>query len=527
MSIKFSRRSLILGAASLSALGLLGRRKFLDKWGPRLFKGQVGGANFKRGHRLFQKDFPAFSRTIKTKVSIVGGGVSGLASAYHLAKAGEKDVLLFELEDHLGGKSHCMDRQAPWGAHYLPLPNLENRPLLDFLADIKAIQGFNSAGVPIYDELMVCSDPMEKLLIYGRFQEGLIPKDNISETESQKIEAFMQKMQGLSQAKGSDQKYAFEIPLEHSSQDPKFLKLDHITMLDYLKQHGLDCDALNWYVDYCCRDDFGVGIENISAWAGVHYFAARRGRGENIHDQSVLTWPQGNHFLIEQLIEKSQVKHHTAHLLFEVGENELLFYDFQKNETVKVISEQIILAMPQFILGKILNQKTSFEYSPWLVANLKIRWDKELDHALAWDNVNYHGKGIGFVVANHQRLNTSLQENYLTYYWPLTHLPPKEARQFALKRTHQQWSEDIMQDLVAQIPDIEERILEVNFWPWGHGMVMPYRGFMTKQRKELVTLPSRNIHLAHTDLSGVSLFEEGFYRGEVAAKKVLQRLSRT
>ena len=34
---------------------------------------------------------------------------------------------------------------------------------------------------------------------------------------------------------------------------------------------------LRWYLDYCCRDDYGAGAAQVSAWAGLHYFASRHG----------------------------------------------------------------------------------------------------------------------------------------------------------------------------------------------------------------------------------------------------------
>jgi hypothetical protein len=40
---------------------------------------------------------------------------------------------------------------------------------------------------------------------------------------------------------------------------------------------GLTDPHLRWYLDYCCRDDYGAGIATVSAWAGIHYFASRHG----------------------------------------------------------------------------------------------------------------------------------------------------------------------------------------------------------------------------------------------------------
>ena len=66
--------------------------------------------------------------------------------------------------------------------------------------------------------------------------------------------------------------------------------------------------ALRWYLDYCCRDDYGAGSAEVSAWAGLHYFASRHGfrapgdeRAPSDGGEGVLTWPEGNAWLAERL----------------------------------------------------------------------------------------------------------------------------------------------------------------------------------------------------------------------------------
>jgi hypothetical protein len=56
---------------------------------------------------------------------------------------------------------------------------------------------------------------------------------------------------------------------------------------------GIAQPLLN-YIDYCCRDDFGLGIKEVSAWAGIHYFAARKQDTAPDGNDTVLTWPEGN-----------------------------------------------------------------------------------------------------------------------------------------------------------------------------------------------------------------------------------------
>lgn len=514
----------MLAVGGASALGLLGYRELVDRLGPRTYSGKVWGANFKRGHRLLTQSFPKVARTISTSVAIVGAGVSGLSCAYHLKQSGISDYKVFDLEDHAGGNSFAHNNNAPWGAHYLPLVNLNNNSLLNFLEKAHVIKGRDEKGVPEYDELMVCSEPMEKLYIHGRMQDGVIPEANIPDIEKKKMESFLKEMQRLSHLKGSDGKYAFDIPMEHSSKDYQFTKYDKMTMFEYLEKMNFSCESLNWYVNYCCRDDFGTTIDEISAWAGIHYFSARRGVGKDIHENSVLTWPQGNKFLIDKLVELSEAQLQKGHMLYKVEGNNLFFFDFINQETVKVIAKEIVLALPQFIIARIFQTQTEFEYTPWMVANLKVAWDSSIEKNLAWDSVNYHGKGLGVISANQQKLNSQHNENILTYYWPITHLAPKEARKFAIKRSHENWCHDILEDLSPMIFDIDQRIKSVDIWPWGHGMIRPTKNFFSVKRKKLVNTLAKNIHIAHTDMGGLSLFEEGFYRGEVAAKKVKARL---
>ena len=58
---------------------------------------------------------------------------------------------------------------------------------------------------------------------------------------------------------------------------------------------------------------------------------------------------------------------------------------------------------------------------------------------------------------------------------------------------------------------------------WGHAMISPRPNFIWGGIREQAVKPRRNIHFAHTDLSGVALFEEAFYHGLRAATEVIER----
>lgn len=532
MSIKLDRRRLIATMGSAIALGYLTKRQLWDSLSTKKYKGKVYGANFKRGHHLLSKTLPKSDNfTEELDVAIVGTGVTGLSCAYHLYKdkrLNPKKVKLFELEDHIGGKSHAYDgpqhnTKAPWGAHYLPLPNKENTELLDFLRDIDILgPQFKSKNYHEgYSPYMLLNAPKERLYLYGRYQEGLIPKNGLTESEKGEFKKFFKLTNKLSQTKDAEGRFAFDIPMERSSKDKEFLDLDNITMVDFLHKNNLKGEPLIWYIDYCCRDDYGTSVENISAWAALHYFCSRRPYAPGVAEETVLTWPEGNNYLVQALRKKFDYEVKKAHLLQDIDNRTLHFYDFLNKRPQTYKAKKIVLALPQFIIAKIFNQQTNFSYGPWLVANIRVKWDEDIHNKFAWDNVNYKGVGLGFIVAKHQSLETMPKENILTYYRPLTHLPPWEARKWAIKRTHNQWAQDVIQDLSSMFYDLEERVMSMDFWTWGHAMISPTPGFIQNGRFNLVRKPHQNIIYAHSDLSGISLFEEAFYRGQQAAKEVL------
>ncbi len=100
---------------------------------------------------------------------------------------------------------------------------------------------------------------------------------------------------------------AFAIPTARSRWSAALQALDAVTFARWLDAQGLTAPALRWYLDYCCRDDYGAGSAQVSAWAGLHYFASRHGfraPGDELASdggEGVLTWPEGNAWLAERL----------------------------------------------------------------------------------------------------------------------------------------------------------------------------------------------------------------------------------
>jgi hypothetical protein len=77
-------------------------------------------------------------------------------------------------------------------------------------------------------------------------------------------------------------------------------------------------------------------------------------------------------------------------------------------------------------------------------------------------------------------------------------------------------------------PEIERTVTEIDIMIWGHAMAQPLPGIIHGNVREQLSASLYNrLHFAHTDLAGVSIFEEGFYQGLNAAKTVMENLINT
>ncbi len=489
-------------------------------------------------HQLRDPHFPPITQHSQNKVVIVGSGVAGLAAARELQKQGLNDFTVLELESMIGGNAACGENAIsafPWGAHYLPVPGKESDFLYPFLREENIITGFDVQGLPYYNELYLCHDLHERLYLNGSWQEGLTPTQGIKPEDQQDFNRFFNLMATYKQAKGDDGKPAFTIPVAMSSKDPTFTRLDSITMAHYLHELGLYSPYLHWYINYCCRDDFGGGINTVSAWAGIHYFASRRRQIANNIDDAILVWPEGNGFLVKRLANAFSDRIQTQCMVYGILPHEsqlaVSYFDAKHQQSCQILADKVIVAIPRFVASKIchadfatcFNEIGNLQYAPWLVANISLKSipnSRGVD--LAWDNVSYYSNSLGYIHAKHQSLKTTRGETVITYYLPLDDLPPKEARKQALARTKQEWRQHIINDLENMHEGITRQILDIQYRILGHGMICPTPNVIKHQA---LTRSQGNLFFAHSDMSGLSLFEEAYWQGMQTAKALLATLT--
>ncbi|HEX3141310.1 MAG TPA: FAD-dependent oxidoreductase, partial [Rhizobacter sp.] len=323
-------------------------------------EGGFTGIDMVRGHAMRDAAFKGAARGTakRTRVVIAGGGIAGLAAARALRLQGIDDFVLLELEDSAGGNSRggaVQGLACPLGAHYLPVPGDEASEVQDLLEELGLRR--RVAGRWEYDERFLCHSPQERLYFQGQWQEGLLPMQGVKQATLDQYQRFAQRIDAL---RG---RMKFSIPVAKAGPGTEGLELDAIRFDEWLGREGLDDAHLRWYLDYCCRDDYGAGIGHVSAWAGIHYFASRHGfhapgQSDSEERDPVLTWPEGNAWLAQRLAAPLGERLRTGHVVTRIEQTrsgvEVDAFDVATQSPVRWQAERCIVALPVFVAARVV-----------------------------------------------------------------------------------------------------------------------------------------------------------------------------
>ncbi|MBX3604369.1 MAG: FAD-dependent oxidoreductase [Piscinibacter sp.] len=506
------------------------------------------GASHERGHRLRETKSgrpPAPAATREAGALVVGAGIAGLAAARALQRGGVDDVHVLELEDAAGGNSrgHRLGGMAcPLGAHYLPVPGEHAHEVADWLEEIGLRR--HESGRVVYDERHLCHSPQERLFIGGAWHDGLLPPvDALPADEQAAAQAQYRRFAAAVAEAGAGG--AFRLPTARAPWTPALAALDALTFDAWLAQRGFDAPALRWYLDYCCRDDYGAGSAQVSAWAGLHYFASRHGfhapDADEAERDAVLTWPEGNGWLVARLAGPLGERLHGGALVTRIEERrqevEVDVWQAATQRLERWRAPQVVLAVPLFVAARVLESPPPalaaaaglLRHAPWLVANLQL--DAPLEDrpgaAPSWDNVLYRAAGLGYVDAMHQSLRQLPGPTVLTAYHALGGRSEQDleaARRRLLEVPAATWAAEVVAELAAAHPDLPGRVRAIDLMRYGHAMSIPRPGVRGSAALQALAEGGRRVHFAHADLSGYSVFEEAFFHGQRAGALAAVRL---
>jgi monoamine oxidase len=564
----WSRRAW-LGAAALGAAGCEPGPGTAVSPG-ELAGGWIGAA-MERGHSLQgaatggPSAAGAEAPLRRCAVAVLGAGVAGLAAARALRRAGVDDLRVFELEDTAGGnaRSHTMAGLAcPLGAHYLPVPPPQARAVSEFLHEAGLLR--TVAGRTLPDERYLCHALQERLWTGQEWVEGLLPPTPAGSATDAAYRRFSQRLAEVAR------EARFAVPADAAPWSAALQALDGESFALWLARERLNDAALLGYLDYACRDDYGAGLEAVSAWAGLHYFASRHGFGAGGGEghNGVFTWPEGNAWLTRRLAAPLGERLHTGCLVRRVQPSRhgvaLEVHD-ATGTAQRWLAREVVVALPLHVAARIVEAApaalaaaaAAVDHAPWLVANLLLR-EPPVDRVgarPAWDNVFQVAAGpdgrlpapespsrlaLGYVDAGHQGLRAQAGPVVLTAYWAFGQA--SRAGTAAWRRRLRDepwttWAERVVGHLAQVHPDLPGRLLRVDLMRYGHAMAVPapgVRGHPALRALRGAAQPggpavagpagSERLHLAHADLAGYSVFEEAFTLGDAAGRRAAARL---
>ena len=499
----------------------ISRRKFLQSTsaalvglslkGERPIAGSFVNDSFQQGHLLRDHaNFPPPRQKLKVPVVIVGGGIAGLSAAWRLHKQGFKDFVVLEMNDQAGGNSRWGENEItayPWAAHYVPVPGRKAVFVRELFEELGVLKNGE------WEERYLCFAPQERLFLYGRWQEGIEPAIALSQKDRDQFQKLEDQIHQF-RATGK-----FTVPMDVGLSESTDA-LDRISFADWLREQRMDSKILSWYLNYCCRDDYGATTDQTSAWAGIQYFASREPE-----DKGPLTWPEGNGWIVRRLLERVGPFVRTGQMVHRISPRKTGATVFAGDAEYQ--AQFIIFAAPTF-LGPYLIEGMpplhDFEYSPWLTANLTLdRVPESYGGDPTWDNVFMDSPTLGYVDATHQTLRTHVEQTVWTFYWALAEGQAAQNRQRLLTRDWSYWKEAILHDLERVHSDIRRCVSRIDIMRMGHAMARPKPGAIFSAERLKLRKPQGRILFANSDLSGFSIFEEAQYRGVTAAETVLRR----
>ncbi|AZQ62705.1 NAD(P)/FAD-dependent oxidoreductase [Flammeovirga pectinis] len=420
---------------------------------------------------------------------IVGGGVSGLTSAYKLKG---QDYLLFELSDRFGGSSSAenyKNTRFAQGAHYdMSYPNKFGTDALNVLLELGVIQKEGEIYEFVDKEYLINKDDLSWCSYKGEYYDDVFFDLESEEKFYALIEEFFDK-----------------ITLPTSLISDELMYLDTMTFAHWLSiQDVALSEEFLLGVDYHLKDDFGADANVISALAGISYYAVRP---NDYKWASTFSPPQGNAYFIDKLLDslptqKCKLNHIVRgieHL--EDGTFKVEVIDVQNQKINLINTKNIIYAGQKHALKYICkplyqpfkDQKTA----PWLVVNILLKKNTTIPLG-AWQNevLSSDWKFLGFVDSSTQKTE---EYRVLTAYYCF----PDSDREKLITIENQQNDfvnytiENIATFLKVDNLIFKEGIEKVFMHALGHGMPIPTVNYLKQDKNK--NRPYKNLVFAGVD----------------------------
>lgn len=482
-----------LGAATISDHGLI--LPSHAKGGYKL--GSFTGDDFTLGHKIRDGKPPKLPTSVSEKVDfvIVGGGLSGLASAHYLR---DSNFLLLEQYNDLGGHARGGSYNGigySYGAAYLSTLEGAIGELVDTLG-LKPL---------------TLDDSKDAWYQNGKWLRGTAGSDNIIFDEFKRLKSdhkdFFGRWDGL---------------YSELKELPELMKLDDVLMDDVLK--GYDASFVS-LVDNFLKSALNAGVKSISALSGLSTL-------EDVLNKTYLL-PGGNPALATELVKRLNSSHgdrlKPGAFVWDIkikDDGAIVTYSLRDGSMHVAECKHVLIAIPHMVTARIaknLNDKAKaamfrFRYGAYLVANVLCRkrvFDATYDNFLP----------VPFEIADITAAETPYMMNgsykadmgsVLTCYSPYE--PGSTGRTMLYQGDKKRLAAGVMTQLYKLAPELKDHVDEVILSRWGHAMAITKPQYF-KYVGELQTLESDSYSFAHSSAHGLPSAEAAVQGAKHAAEK--------
>ncbi|HVO81793.1 MAG TPA: FAD-dependent oxidoreductase [Terriglobales bacterium] len=431
-------------------------------------------------------------------VVIVGGGVSGLTSAYLLRN---RDFLLLEKEPHWGGNAYLMEYDGQAYATGAAFLDKSESAAFDLAKQI----GLNPLPVNDWDGTILKGE-----FTPDTWGEGL-DKLPYSASVRESFKKFRKEMLAIDVQKRAQELFA-------------------VSFSDFMKNYP---DEIKQWWDGYGPSNWGATSDETAAAIGIyemHYIA-----GDKRSDDRC-TWPGGLGAITKKLAEALQASAADrlltgATIVAVVPQKDEVQVTYMRNAQLTTVSAKaVIMATPKFITRRVLEglpDKQSeamhqIRYIPYPVVNLI--FDKPVFNK-GYDTWCPGNTFTDFIVADwvvRQQPGYQQKHNILTCYTPMR----EDDRGYLLTEiSARKIAQNVLRDFQKLFPRSNVDPVEVHIYRRGHPMYMSTPKLFTEVQP-LARQPMDRVFFANTDSEGpVSATSGGIKAAQRAVGEVEKRLA--
>jgi hypothetical protein len=315
------------------------------------------------------------------------------------------------------------------------------------------------------------------------------------------------------------QQYAGQLPMPTRIIPQKLHFLNHLTFRRFLDQHNLlNSPEFIQGLNYRLTDDYGSGIDDVSALAGLHYYQCRPYYTELVN---VFSPPEGNFYFAKKMLDRlapNQIL--TSHLVKRIHPENKGFnievIDLEQNLQKTFQAKRIIFAGQKHGLKYIFPEESSLfsnnRYAPWIVFNFVLKGTVPSKY---WQNeiIGHDPHLLGFV--NSQTQSSSHNATVLTAYYCLP--PNLRSSLVTLNENPESWVRRTLQSIAISLKkEITAQVQKCFIKLHGHAMPIPLPGYLLNEKNQKRKYP--NLVYAGVDNGRLPLFFEAVDSGIMAAK---------